>query len=343
MRRLSLQPRIGPPSASGALVASGGTPPIGAVPPPGAHGGDADAVARALGVDPTEILDLSSSLNPDAPAIAELAGKHLDALRRYPDPRAATEAVAGALGAPPDEVLLTNGGSEAIALVCAELGRAAVAAPEFSLYARHLRERVDPLDDPGAPLVASNPNNPTGRLAAPDCHASVWDEAFYPLATGRWTRGDHQRRGTTVIGSLTKVFTCPGLRIGYVVGEPGLVERLAERQPRWSVNALAASLVPDLLERADLATWRDAIAERRRALEATIPGVLPSDAPYVLAEAPGGGVATRARLARRGVLVRDCATFGLPAFVRIAVPDEAGLRRLAEAWMHEERDPETIR
>jgi histidinol-phosphate/aromatic aminotransferase/cobyric acid decarboxylase-like protein len=45
-----------------------------------------------------------------------------------------------------------------------------------------------------------------------------------------------------------------------------------------------------------------------------------------------GAGAARARLARRGVLVRDCTSFGLPGHVRVAVPDEAGLDRLVEAW-----------
>ncbi len=53
----------------------------------------------------------------------------------------------------------------------------------------------------------------------------------------------------------------------------------------------------------------------------------PSDANWVLVEAPG----LRERLATRGIAVRDCASFGLPGTVRIAVPGEAGLARLEAA------------
>jgi histidinol-phosphate/aromatic aminotransferase/cobyric acid decarboxylase-like protein len=53
-----------------------------------------------------------------------------------------------------------------------------------------------------------------------------------------------------------------------------------------------------------------------------------SDANYVLCQRAAG---LRDRLARQGVLVRDCASFGLPGTVRVAVPDEAGLARLEEA------------
>jgi histidinol-phosphate/aromatic aminotransferase/cobyric acid decarboxylase-like protein len=284
-------------------------------------------VAAALGRTASEILDLSVSLNPEAPDVGALAVRHLDSLSHYPDAAPATEAMAGALGTTPDRVLLTNGGAEAIALVAGDLGRAAVADPEFSLYARHLDEVLDPATDPDAPRLRSDPHNPTGRLAATGEQAVVWDEAFYPLATGRWTAGR-----ACVVGSLTKVFACPGLRLGYVCGDADLIARLSSRQPRWAVNALACALLPDLLERADLRAWADATAQRRTALTAALPGVLPSDANFALVETPGGAAATRARLARRGVLVRDCTSFGLPGHVRVAVPDEDGLRRLVAAW-----------
>jgi hypothetical protein len=84
--------------------------------PVGRHGGDGAAVARALGLDPRQVLDLSMSLNPFAPDIESVAGRHLDALTRYPDPTDATVALATAIGTDPARLLLTSGGSEAIAI-----------------------------------------------------------------------------------------------------------------------------------------------------------------------------------------------------------------------------------
>ncbi|HEV8625565.1 MAG TPA: threonine-phosphate decarboxylase, partial [Acidimicrobiia bacterium] len=70
-------------------------------------------MAAALGLEPTEILDLSASFNPDAPDLTALAKTELDSLGRYPDPTAATAAMASALETTSDSVLLTNGGAEA--------------------------------------------------------------------------------------------------------------------------------------------------------------------------------------------------------------------------------------
>ena len=221
-----------------------------AVPPAGPHGDDAGRVAAALGLAPHEVLDLATSLNPVAPDVRLVVAGALDSLRSYPDAAFATAALSEAIGLRRGQLLLTNGGAEAIALVGAELGRGWIDEPDFSLYRRHLSEVA-----PDAPTWRSNPHNPSGRLAPAEARAAVWDEAFYPLATGCWTRGD-LRAGSIVVGSLTKLFACPGLRLGYVASEDSaLIARLAERQPRWSVSSPALSALPSLLRSADLPAW----------------------------------------------------------------------------------------
>jgi histidinol-phosphate/aromatic aminotransferase/cobyric acid decarboxylase-like protein len=295
-------------------------------PPPGAHGGDGARLARALGRPPGDILDLSASLNPVAPDPAGVVARHLDAVGRYPDPAPATAALASAMGVAPARLLLTNGGAEAIALVAAEMPAGWVEEPDFSLYRRHLR-----VVDPAAGRWRSNPHNPTGLLAGTHDTAAVWDEAFWPLATGTWTRGDANHR-SVVVGSLTKLLACPGLRIGYVLcPTDDLAGRLSARQPRWALNGLAAAALPELLAAVDLGAWAAATSRLRDQLAAVLRAAgyqpRPSHASWLLVEAPG----LRDQLAARAILVRDCASFGWPGTVRIAVPDAAGLDRLAAA------------
>lgn len=279
------------------------------VPAPGPHGGDGPAVARALGLDPSDVLDLSLSLNPCAPDVTALATRHLDALRHYPDPSTATRLLADAIGVDADRVVLTNGGAEAISLARARFGGTVASEPDFALHPR----------DGSGPIWRSDPHNPSGRLAAADERADIWDEAFYPLATGRWTAG---RPGLATVGSLTKLFACPGLRLGYLVADD-------IAPPLWSVNSLALALLPELLLAAELDKWARAVAELRAELAAVLRThgyePQPSDANWLLVEAPG----LRDRLAHHGVVVRDCTSFGMPDHVRIAVPDERGLERLS--------------
>lgn len=289
-------------------------------PDPGVHGGDGIAVAAALGLDPDDVLDLSASLNPVAPDVAAVVARHLRTIRRYPDPRRATAALAEAMGVAATQLLLTNGGSEAINLVGQDLG-GTVIEPDFGLYPRS-----------GGPRWRSNPNNPLGELAPPDVEAGVWDEAFWPLATGTWTRGDHTR-GAVVVGSLTKLFACPGLRAGYVLStDSELLARCRACQPMWAVNGLVGACLPELLAVADLPRWRDETARLRSDLLSVLGSaglqVRDTAGPWVLVDNAGD---VRTRLLRHAIVTRDCASFGLPGTVRIAVPTPDELARLDAA------------
>jgi histidinol-phosphate/aromatic aminotransferase/cobyric acid decarboxylase-like protein len=279
-----------------------------------------ERIARALGRPVDSMLDLSASLNPVGPDVGTMAASHLGVLRRYPDVAPARRLLAETMGVETERLLLTNGGSEAISLVTHVLG-GRVDEPEFSLH---------PRGPASAPRWRSNPHNPTGLLAAPGERADVWDEAFYPLSSGRWTRGDDD--ALAVVGSLTKLFACPGLRLGYVIADSELIGQLEARQPHWAVGGLAVALLPELLAAADLAGWAAEIASHRHDLVELLerhglaPG--PSDANFVLCDAPPG---FRDKLLAQGIVVRDCASFGLPTKVRVAVPNHEGIERLSVA------------
>jgi histidinol-phosphate/aromatic aminotransferase/cobyric acid decarboxylase-like protein len=298
------------------------------IPPPGPHGGDAARIAAVLGRAESEMLDLSVSLNPFAPDAAPLVRRHADAARRYPDVAEAERLLAEHLALDPARVVLSAGAAQAITLVAAEHPVGWVEPPDFTLYATALRELR-----PGAPSWRSDPHNPSGRLAAPGDRAAVRDEAFYPLATGRWTRGDGD---AIALGSLTKVFAAPGLRLGFVVArDPDEAARLRGRRPQWAVGGLECAVLADLLAVADLSAWSARIARARADLAALLRRAdydpVAADAPWVLVPRSDG---LRDRLAHEGVVVRDCASFGLEATHRIAVPDDDGLERLERALEH---------
>ena len=304
------------------------------------HGGNGSAIASQLGLHPDDMIDLSASVNPFSPNVEAMAASALPSLRIYPDPTDATLRTASELGVEPDRVVLTNGGAEAIALVAHYLKRGATVGPEFSLYDRHLspfrpstplEHTLDYKDNAAtSPATAgthtdrsfrwrSNPNNPLGHLAADTDEALVWDEAFYPLATGCWTRGDDR---SWRVGSFTKVWGCPGLRLGYVIAPTSEeAQAIAALQPRWSVNGLALELLPQLFAVTQLDDWAQKISDLRRgfANDLTSLGykVTESDANWVLIQ---DSEPLDTLTAPFGLVLRNCANFGLEGTFRVALP-----------------------
>jgi histidinol-phosphate/aromatic aminotransferase/cobyric acid decarboxylase-like protein len=97
------------------------------------------------------------------------------------------------------------------------------------------------------------------------------------------------------------------------------------------VGALGCAALPELLELVDLSAWFVGVAELRRELTELLTAfelnVRRSDSNWVLVDRAG----LREELAPHGVVVRDCASFGMPDVTRIAVPSSEDLERLAKA------------
>lgn len=273
--------------------------------------------------------------------------------------RAAAEAHLGTdAGVPADSVLLTAGATEAIRVAASALvGRdqAVIVGPTYSEYAR-MAERAGatvaaedarppsfdpPIDrallrlsgSPGA-LFVCDPNNPTGRALGPAAlrqligslppdRTLVLDQSFGPFAPPSLEAGECLAAGEVVlIRSLTKVLATPGLRLGYVIARPATIATLRAAQDPWSVgaHAIAAAAVASWTlpaeVRALVVTWRERLAA---ALPACRLGPVPSESSFLLAHAGPAAAALVAALAERRIAVRSCASFGLPAYLRLAV------------------------
>jgi histidinol-phosphate/aromatic aminotransferase/cobyric acid decarboxylase-like protein len=305
----------------------------------------------------TGLVDFAVNVHPGPrpPWLDEALRASLDEIGSYPDPSAAQAATAAHHGVDDEQVLLTAGAAEAFSLVARQpWRRPAVVHPQFTephaaleQAGHHVTEVVLPrpfvLDPDLVPddadlVVVGNPTNPTGVLHPRDVVLSlrrpgrllVVDEAFMDTVPGE-TESVLGESGALVIRSLTKQWSIPGVRAGFVVGDPAVVRDLRRAQAPWSVStaaiaastALASQLARDESARraAHVATWR-------RHLEAGLVelGVdhVPSASSFVLARV-GEGV--HARLRAAGIAVRRADTFpGLDgAWVRIAVrpPDVA--------------------
>ena len=131
-----------------------------------------------------------------------------------------------------------------------------------------------------------------------------------------------------VLGSLTKEYALAGLRLGYAVGSPEVLAALRCARPPWSVNTLAqAAGIAALQDTVHLAHCLARIAQAKHDLMVGLGALglapIPSTTHFFLIRV-GHGASCRQALLRRGILVRDCASFGLPEYIRVATrrPEE---------------------
>jgi threonine-phosphate decarboxylase len=175
-----------------------------------------------------------------------------------------------------------------------------------------------------------NPNSPTGRrIAFRDLRQIVrevhqigcWvivDEAFVDWSPSQSLMKDIATSPRLLIlRSFTKFFAIPGIRLGYVVGKPAVVESLRRHLPPWSVNHVAqaagvAALADSRFRQRSL-QWMQQERPRFIAQLRKISGlrVIPSQANFVMVEVSS----TRCpqdiveRLQVQGILVRNCQSF----------------------------------
>jgi L-threonine-O-3-phosphate decarboxylase len=199
-------------------------------------------------------------------------------------------------------------------------------------------------------VFVCNPNNPTGATLAPEVIVHwarhhprtlfVVDEAYLAFAPQVGSALAARAENVLVLRSMTKDFGLAGLRLGYAVGHEEVLAWLRRVQPPWSVNAIAqAAGIAALGDGAHVKRSLRLLARAKDVLAARLADAgltpLPSATHFFLVRV-GDGAAFRAALLRRGMLVRDCASFGLPAYIRIAArrPEEnARLLRAVGAVM----------
>jgi len=183
-----------------------------------------------------------------------------------------------------------------------------------------------------------NPNNPTGSmLPAAVIHdllrefpqtLFVVDEAYMAFADTDESIISGRGENLLVMRSVTKDHALAGLRLGYAVGSTDVIEAMQRVRPAWNVNAMAqaaglAAIEDEAYLQQTLDKLRTANQEFRKQLTGLGAELVPSSVHYFLMKV-GNAAGCRSELLKERIQVRDCFSFDLPAFIRIAtkLPDE---------------------
>ena len=251
------------------------------------HGGNIYDIAHRLGCMPSEIIDMSSNVNPlgPPPGLVNFLKQKINVITALPqvDANLLVLSFADRYGVDPATVLAGNGSTQFIYSIPLALGikRALILGPTYADYAdacsmhniyfeyfiaresqgfkadiNLIKKGVKGFDT----VFICNPNNPTGTLytgaeieslcrALPDT-CFVIDESYLPFVTA----GDHDSmmgRGlpnVIILNSMSKIFRISGLRIGFIIASKSVIETLTHYSLPWSVNALAQAGVRYLME-----------------------------------------------------------------------------------------------
>jgi len=254
------------------------------------HGGQPTQIKKLFTLSEQHpILDFSANLNPLGPPewVRDAWIDSFNQIVVYPDPSYldARTSIAEREGLRPEQVVLTNGGAEAIFLTAKRVqgGKALVIHPTFGEYEQacaHYGIHIERLYLNEAEQFAfpyeqvleaiSNvdviflcrPNNPTGTaveenslrdimdLAVHSGVLVVIDEAFADFMISpnkELTTWLETYSNLVLLRSMTKMFTIPGVRLGYALTQELTASAMRADQIPWSVNSAAAALVPILI------------------------------------------------------------------------------------------------
>lgn len=264
-----------------------------------------------------------------------------DIFRNYPEPEAkSVEAILSkGLGINKENVLVTNGATEAIYLIAhiSQGKHSAIVVPTFREYQdgcqvfQHAITFISsPADIPENSDIVwiCNPNNPTGKtydvamlLAIiknnPD-KLFVIDQAYADYSIKATFSPDviYLQHNVLLLYSLTKRFAVPGLRIGYVVGQEKVIKKLREIRMPWSVNSIAIKAAQFLLTNTniypiDKVTLHNEAKRISEGFSAMGIKVMPTDCNFLLATLPDRSAAELKEwlIDNYGILIRDASNF----------------------------------
>jgi histidinol-phosphate aminotransferase len=278
------------------------------------------------------------------------------------------EALAARYGVAPAEIFVGNGSNELIELLVRTFvldgeevlasaqsfvayklaaqahGRTLVEAPMRARFHYDLDALKKLLTRKTKVVFLANPDNPTGTWflekdllpfldAAPKDTLVVLDEAYaeYVDAPGYQDSLALRRKypNLVVLRTFSKIYGLAGLRVGYGLARPELVEFIDRVRAPFNVNAVAqAAAAAALADDEHLQRSRALVLEERPFLAAGLAElgatVVPSQGNFLLADFAGRpGKALFEDLLREGVVVRPMGGYGYPTAQRITVGTRA--------------------
>jgi histidinol-phosphate aminotransferase len=332
-----------------------------------------DVMAKRLGLSPGQISKLDGNENPygPSPKVAQRLAAY-EHYHIYPDPaqRAVREAVADYVGVDAEQIVLGNGSDEMLAFAATLFldagdtlvncpptfgvydflgsiaGARVVSVPRNEDFTIDMRSLEDALRDGAKLIYLASPNNPTGNVLPREqlerilSHhvAVVIDEAYAEFAGESAVGLVGQRDNLIVVRTFSKWAGLAGLRAGYAVVPPALVDTVWKVKVPYNLTVASEQAILASLEDREtlmknvglIVAERGRLAERLGKIAWLRP--YPSAGNFILCEVRGiVAKDIRDTLRKKGILIRYFDSPGLRNCVRISVGLPKDTDRVIEA------------
>lgn len=322
-----------------------------------------EETARELGVQPDEIIKLASNENPLGPSPKALAAMRnaIDAAQLYPDGGGflLRNALANQLRCARENIILGNGSNEIIefvghaflnpgdeaiifqhAFIAYKLVAALFGARAIEVAEQDFQPDLDSILDAITPktkvIFIANPNNPTGVLISPNKidnflaripgnAVTVLDEAYYEFLDNPPDTLRHVREGRNVLilRTFSKIHGLAGLRVGYGIARPEIIEVLQKTKQPFNVNEIAQVAALAALQDSDhIRETKRVVDNGRTFLEKELTAMklklVPSLGNFVFVNVGDGPAVFKKMLAHK-IIVRPLVGYGLREWLRISV------------------------
>jgi histidinol-phosphate aminotransferase len=225
-------------------------------------------------------------------------------------------------------------------VICQQLSETNGFEPDADMTVRLIKDNNPKV------IFLCNPNNPSGRyldresfrkiLRAAADSLVILDEAYISFIKRAWLSTEMIDEGNLlVIRSMTKDYSLAGLRLGYAAANCEIIDVISRICPPWNVNAVAQATGMIALQQEEaLQSSLAAINDGKRYLVRELSNsgfyCLPSETNFFLIKV-GDAAEIRKKLLKKSILVRDCSSFGLPSYIRIATNTMENNRKLVSA------------
>ena len=279
----------------------------------------------------------------DHAALHRHLAEHMDVIANYPEPQPQQleRLIAKRHGISPDAVMVTNGSTEAIYLIAQLLHHSCsiIPGPTYMEYADACRVYKHVITYETAGDVADmpkdrvywicNPNNPSGNVLMKGFveyvvrrsprYTFVVDQSYgtYTCEELLDTRHVLTQTNLFILHSLSRQYSVPGLRLGYILAHPTNIQMLRARRHPWAVPALSIEAASFLLQEgipaiADVDAYLNETERLRSALR-KIKGlrVFETKTNYMLCELSDVKASELKDylIHEHGMLIRDCCNF----------------------------------